>query len=155
MSAQELRRGADPACIYSIAFSRGAQWLAVSSDKGTVHVFSLDRRRASTAAVDAAAAAGGAPGAPDGGALRNPVSAFSFVSAILPVPYFASERSFAQFRLPEETRSIVGFGPGPCTLVVASLAGSFYTATFDPERGGACEQRSYCKFVELEGDAGA
>jgi hypothetical protein len=24
--------------------------------------------------------------------------------AILPVPYFASERSFAQFRLPEETR---------------------------------------------------
>jgi len=39
--------------------------------------------------------------------------------------------------------------------VVASLAGSFYTAAFDPERGGACEQRSYCKFVELEGDAAA
>ena len=133
----------------------------MSSDKGTVHVFSLDRRRGAggagggTAAVDAAAAAAGAPGAPDGGALRNPVSAFSFVSAILPVPYFASERSFAQFRLPEETRSIVGFGPGPCTLVVASLAGSFYTATFDPERGGACEQRSYCKFVELEGEPSA
>jgi hypothetical protein len=52
-------------------------------------------------------------------------------------------------------RSIVGFGPGPAALVVASLAGSFYTAAFDPERGGACEQRSYCKFVELEGDAAA
>ncbi|KAK9846636.1 hypothetical protein WJX81_008098 [Elliptochloris bilobata] len=161
---QELRRGADPACIYSIAFSRGAEWLAVSSDKGTVHVFSLDRGRAGApgggaAAADAAAAAGGGAGAGSGGAadggLRNPVSAFSFVSSILPMPYFASERSFAQFRLPEETRSIVGFGPGPATLVVASLAGSFYTAAFDPERGGACEQRSYCKFVELEGDAGA
>lgn len=27
--------------IYSLAFSSTAQWLAVSSDKGTVHVFSL------------------------------------------------------------------------------------------------------------------
>ncbi|MBA0802540.1 hypothetical protein Gohar_012823, partial [Gossypium harknessii] len=38
---QEVRRGADRAEIYSLAFSSNAQWLAVSSDKGTVHVFSL------------------------------------------------------------------------------------------------------------------
>ncbi|CAK9178029.1 unnamed protein product [Ilex paraguariensis] len=38
---QEVRRGADRAEIYSLAFSSAAQWLAVSSDKGTVHVFSL------------------------------------------------------------------------------------------------------------------
>lgn len=37
----QLRRGADRAEIYSLAFSTNAQWLAVSSDKGTVHVFSL------------------------------------------------------------------------------------------------------------------
>lgn len=37
----QLRRGADRAEIYSLAFSSTAQWLAVSSDKGTVHVFSL------------------------------------------------------------------------------------------------------------------
>jgi len=36
-----VRRGADRAEIYSLAFSSTAQWLAVSSDKGTVHVFSL------------------------------------------------------------------------------------------------------------------
>lgn len=36
-----MRRGADRAEIYSLAFSSSAQWLAVSSDKGTVHVFSL------------------------------------------------------------------------------------------------------------------
>ncbi|KAL0420013.1 UNVERIFIED_CONTAM: Autophagy-related protein 18a, partial [Sesamum radiatum] len=36
-----VRRGADRAEIYSLAFSPTAQWLAVSSDKGTVHVFSL------------------------------------------------------------------------------------------------------------------
>ncbi|GFY90590.1 transducin/WD40 repeat-like superfamily protein [Actinidia rufa] len=38
---QEVRRGADRAEIYSLAFSSTAQWLALSSDKGTVHVFSL------------------------------------------------------------------------------------------------------------------
>jgi len=40
-SLQELRRGADRAEIYSIAFSANSQWLACSSDKGTVHIFSI------------------------------------------------------------------------------------------------------------------
>ena len=34
-----MRRGAEKAEIYSLAFSSNAQWLAASSDKGTVHVF--------------------------------------------------------------------------------------------------------------------
>lgn len=38
---QELRRGADRAEIYSIAFNPTSQWMAVSSDKGTIHIFSL------------------------------------------------------------------------------------------------------------------
>ncbi|XP_027775212.1 autophagy-related protein 18a-like [Solanum pennellii] len=33
---QEVRRGSDRAEIYSLSFSPTAQWLAVSSDKGTV-----------------------------------------------------------------------------------------------------------------------
>lgn len=37
----QVRRGVDRAEIYSLAFSSDAQWLAVSSDKGTVHVFGL------------------------------------------------------------------------------------------------------------------
>lgn len=41
MSLQELRRGTEPAHIHSIAFSKHCDWLAVSSDKGTVHVFAL------------------------------------------------------------------------------------------------------------------
>ncbi|GAB4829861.1 Autophagy- protein 18a [Ancistrocladus abbreviatus] len=36
-----VRRGADRAEMYSLAFSSTAQRLALSSDKGTVHVFSL------------------------------------------------------------------------------------------------------------------
>ena len=37
----EFRRGADPAQIYSIVFSKDWAFLAVTSDKGTLHVFSL------------------------------------------------------------------------------------------------------------------
>lgn len=37
----QVRRGADRADIYSISLSPNVQWLAVSSDKGTVHIFSL------------------------------------------------------------------------------------------------------------------
>lgn len=36
-----ISRGADRAEIYSICFSPNSQLLACSSDKGTVHVFSL------------------------------------------------------------------------------------------------------------------
>lgn len=44
---RELRRGSDPAKIYSLAFSHGdmPNWVAVTSDKGTAHIFSLSGRR--------------------------------------------------------------------------------------------------------------
>lgn len=45
----QVRRGLDKAEIYSIALSPNVQWLAVSSDKGTVHIFSL---RVRVAGVD-------------------------------------------------------------------------------------------------------
>jgi WD40 repeat protein len=38
----ELRRGADRAEIYNIAFNMDASRLCVSSDKGTIHIFNLD-----------------------------------------------------------------------------------------------------------------
>ncbi|KAL5974874.1 Autophagy-related protein 18d [Asimina triloba] len=38
---QEVRRGVERAEIYSIALSPNVQWLAVSSDRGTVHIFGL------------------------------------------------------------------------------------------------------------------
>lgn len=74
---QELRRGADPARIFSIAFSRGdiPQFVAVSSDKGTVHVFNLDPKR--TAAIPSTDATSTQI---DGNSPKNPVSALKFVS---------------------------------------------------------------------------
>jgi len=38
---QELRRGADKADIFCLAFNANSSYLAVTSDKGTVHIFRL------------------------------------------------------------------------------------------------------------------
>ena len=77
---QEVRRGADPAKIYSIAIS-GNDLLAVTSDKGTVHVYSLDSSTEEKAEEKG----------------TNTKSIFGFMKGVLPT-YFSSEWSFAQFK---------------------------------------------------------
>ena len=47
-----------------------------------------------------------------------------------------------------QVRSVVGFGNSPATIVVASASGVFYTAAFNSQKGGMCEQRSFCRFLE-------
>ncbi|MEW5303208.1 MAG: hypothetical protein WDW36_005921 [Sanguina aurantia] len=172
---QELRRGADSALIHSLALSRGCEWLAVSSDKGTVHVFALSESVATQGeevpAIDGPEAGaayegdgrgagnggsngGGAPAAPT--PRHNTTSMFKRVKGLVPViplpKYFTSEWSFAQFRVHEEQReglrSVVGFGPQPHTLVIITSTGSFYRVSFDPAKGGLCHQDSFCKYVD-------
>lgn len=38
---QEVRRGSDKAEIYSITFDKSSRWIACSSDKGTIHIFTV------------------------------------------------------------------------------------------------------------------
>ncbi|KZT53311.1 hypothetical protein CALCODRAFT_440316 [Calocera cornea HHB12733] len=79
---RELRRGADKAEIYGTAFRKDERELAVWSDKGTIHVFSL--------------------GLDGPGTSINQRSALAPLSAVLPLPkYFQSEWSYATFRLPQ------------------------------------------------------
>jgi len=40
---QEVRRGSDKAEIYSIAFDKLSNWIACSSDKGTIHIFHVSK----------------------------------------------------------------------------------------------------------------
>jgi WD40 repeat protein len=62
---QEVRRGADRAEIYCIAFNPTTEWLACSSDKGTVHIFKLKNppKTKSKAALAASTGTGGAAAA--------------------------------------------------------------------------------------------
>ncbi|KAA8536855.1 hypothetical protein F0562_029333 [Nyssa sinensis] len=140
---QEVRRGADRAEIYSLAFSSTAQWLAVSSDKGTVHVFSLKVDSGSLAIERTRSA-------PEPHFSTPPaVSSLSFIRGVLP-KYFSSEWSVAQFRLHEGSQYIVAFGHQKSTVVILGMDGSFYRCQFDPEVGGEMTQLEYHNFLKPE-----
>jgi hypothetical protein len=113
----ELRRGADKADINSISFDKTDHWLACTSDKGTVHIFSL---------FEAVKGVAGSPQAdkPKEGTpkeskaeVKNPTSVFKFMKGMF--SYFSSEWSFAQFRVPDN-RTIVGFGPEDKNVIIGN-----------------------------------
>ncbi|XP_022728239.1 autophagy-related protein 18a-like isoform X2 [Durio zibethinus] len=144
---QEVRRGADRAEIYSLAFSSNAQWLAVSSDKGTVHVFSL-KINAGSPGIDRSRSASDI--------VTSPHSSLSFIRGVLP-KYFSSEWSVAQFRLVEGSQYIVAFGHRKNTVVILGIDGravgygcSFYRCQFDPVNGGEMTQLEYHNFLKPE-----
>ncbi|KAK4492578.1 hypothetical protein RD792_003393 [Penstemon davidsonii] len=140
---QEVRRGADRAEIYSLAFSPTAQWLVVSSDKGTVHVFGLKANSGNVQSERSSSPPGS----------NSPVTAsgssLSFIKGVLP-KYFSSEWSVAQFRLPEGSQYIVAFGHQKDTVVILGLDGSFYRCKFDPATGGEMTQLEYHNFLKPE-----
>ncbi|KAA8543122.1 hypothetical protein F0562_021383 [Nyssa sinensis] len=140
---QEVRRGADRAEIYSLAFSTTAQWLAVSSDKGTVHVFSLKVNLGNLGSDKTNSASDPSV------AVTSSSSSFSFIKGVLP-KYFSSEWSVAQFRLVEGSQYIVAFGHQKNTVVILGLDGSFYRCQFDPVSGGEMTQLEYHNFLKPE-----
>ncbi|KAH0865584.1 hypothetical protein HID58_082795 [Brassica napus] len=143
---QEVRRGADRAEIYSLAFSSNAEWLAVSSDKGTVHVFGL---KVNSGVKDTPTRIASNVTRP-----TSPSSSLSLFKGVLP-KYFSSEWSVAQFRLVEGTQYIVAFGHQKNTVVILGMDGrsldyllccfdnSFYRCQFDPVNGGEMSQLEY------------
>jgi WD40 repeat protein len=143
---QEVRRGADRAEIYSICFNHTSQWLALSSDKGTIHVFALvNKNPVEPSAEDDPNKTAGA--APDEKQSQGAAAyGLSLIKGILP-KFITGERSFAQYRVPG-SHTIVAFGTEKNSLIVVSADGTFYKALFDPEKGGECVQESYAKFVK-------
>ncbi|XP_068658963.1 autophagy-related protein 18a-like [Aristolochia californica] len=140
---QEVRRGADRAEIHSLAFSINAQWLAVSSDKGTVHVFNLKVNQE-------------LPGIDKTRTSSNPnlqvtsaSSSLSFIKGVLP-KYFSSEWSVAQFRLQEGAQYVVAFGHQKNTVVILGVDGSFHRCQFDPVNGGEMSQLEFYNFLKPE-----
>lgn len=145
---QEVRRGAHRAEIYSLAFSSTAQWLAVSSDKGTVHVFNLkvdsgslgnDRSRITLERNLSASSS---------------IMSFSFfrgsyLAGVLP-KYLGSEWSVAQFRLHEGIQYIVAFGHQRNTILILGMDGSFHRCQFNPDLGGDMKQLEHYNFLKSE-----
>ncbi|KAL9247789.1 hypothetical protein vseg_021181 [Gypsophila vaccaria] len=154
---QEVRRGTEKAEIYGIAFSPNVQWLAASSDRGTVHIFCLrvrvagedvSTRPSPTAALLHQNSSSSLEPFFSQSAGANPSLSMP-LKGVLP-KYFSSEWSFARFHLPEITRCIIAFGSNN-TIIVAGLDGSFYRYRFDPNNGGEMSQVEYVRFLKTDG----
>lgn len=151
----ELRRGSDRALIFkyhftsilcyssvdSIRFSFDGHRLCVSSDKGTVHIFRLEKPQEGLTCLsdDEEEILESAPP-------KNPL-AIPFVKDILP-KYFSSKWSFANFHV-NDTRFIATFGSEKNTVVAVSSDGNYYKYAFDLAKGGECIRQAYNKFLQI------
>ena len=121
---QELRRGKDKADIKHICFSPNYSLLAASSNKGTIHIWSLSHTLKNlNKNVD--------------NEIENKTSTFKWLPKFLWGDFFNSEWSFAQVRITDQ-KSICCFGSENSIIIVSSL-GKYYKALIDMENGGDCK----------------
>ncbi|KAL9142715.1 hypothetical protein ABFS82_14G189100 [Erythranthe guttata] len=139
---QELRRGFERAEIHSLSFCPTAPRLAVSSDKGTVHVFNVN-------IVDSNLRINGWLNAELKELAPAPVSRFSFIKGYLP-KYLSYEWSVAHFRVKEGLRHMVSFGKEKNTLDIIGIDGRLYRCKFDPEAGGEMTTLESHNFIQTE-----
>jgi WD40 repeat protein len=109
---RELRRGTDTAEIFGLSLRPDGGALAVSSDKGTVHVWRLAREREKPKpAEECARPCRSRCTLTPSRTARKPIS-FSTFKPYLP-KYFSSEWSHSQFRLPPPAVPLTRFSSVP------------------------------------------
>jgi len=126
---QELRRGTENAEIYSIAFDETNRFLAVSSDRKTIHIFIINKEENKIEQEE-----------DEENMISNKKSMFGNLANIFGMgkKYFNSEWSFAQFKV-NSNKSICTFGKDH-SIIVVSNDGKYYLASFDPKVGGECKK---------------
>lgn len=122
----ELRRGANNAHIYCINFNQESSLVCVSSDHGTVHIFSLEDEDK-----------------------KNKQSSSSS-SSFLP-KYFNSKWSFAKIQIPGASQCICAFGSKQKqdlqSVIVICADGSYYKYSFNVK--GDITRDVYAHFLEM------
>ena len=126
---KELRRGTENAEIYSVAFDNTNRFLAVSSDRKTIHIFIINKEENKIEQNEN-----------ENNLASNKKSMFGNLANFFGMGknYFNSEWSFAQFKI-NSTKSICTFGQDN-TIIVVSNEGKYYKASFDPKAGGECKK---------------
>lgn len=92
---KELRRGKEKAEIHSICFDLKGLWLACSSNKGTIHIFSVNIKADAAGIKLSDEEAKVEEDRPE-----NKKSGLKFMKGIS--NYFDSEWSFARFKIPND-----------------------------------------------------
>ena len=124
---QEVRRGKDKADIKYICFEPNFRFIAASSNKGTIHIWSLaNTLKMLNKSSDS-----------DKNIVENKTSGLKWLPTFLGGEFFNSEWSFAQVRITDQ-RSICCFGADN-TIIVVSTEGKYYRAQIDLEKGGDCK----------------
>lgn len=121
-------------------FSHDSQRLCVASDKGTVHVFKLEKPEEGLNCVSD----------DEEEKLPSPnktTGNLPFVKDILP-KYFSSKWSHAQFHL-ADAKFIATFGSEKNSIIAVSTDGNYYKYTFDLVAGGECIRQAYNKFLMI------
>ena len=123
---QEVRRGKDKADIKYICFEPNYKYIAASSNKGTIHIWSLAHTLKSLNKANEEA-----------NLIENKTSGLKWLPKFMGGEFFSSEWSFAQVRI-TDPRSICCFGKDN-TIIVVSTEGKYYKAQIDVEKGGDCK----------------
>jgi len=121
---QELRRGSEPAEIYSLSFDLKSRYIACSSNKGTVHIFNIKNDKM------------------DENEAKNQKSFLGNVASFIGLQneYLNSEWSFAKYRLPTKEKNIIGFNQkNEDSIIVVALNGKYYQSKFDDKVVGECK----------------
>ena len=126
---QELNRGKDKAEIKYIALDFKNQFIAASSERGTVHIWSLSQ------SIEKIKKSGKVLMVEEekNNKITNTGSYFGFIG----MGYFKNEWSFAQVRL-EDPYSIFHFGSENILIIITST-GKYYKARIDLQKGGECQ----------------
>ncbi|XP_033216939.1 WD repeat domain phosphoinositide-interacting protein 4-like [Belonocnema kinseyi] len=120
----ELRRGTDPATLYCISFSRDSEYLCVSGDKGTVHIFAIKDTH------------------------LNKKSTFSKMGFL--GNYVDSQWALTNFTVPPESPCVCAFGSKNSVIAVC-MDGTFHKYVFTPD-GKNCNREAYDVFLDVCND---
>ncbi|CAN8002975.1 WD repeat domain phosphoinositide-interacting protein 4 [Ixodes scapularis] len=115
----ELRRGTDPATLYCINFSHDSEFLCVSSDKGTIHIFALKNTQLNR---------------------RSTFSHMGFLG-----PYVESQWALAHFTVAAECACVCAFGSASSVFAIC-VDGSFHKYVFTKD--GSCNRKAYDIYLE-------
>lgn len=124
-----LRRGNDSADIYSINFDKTSQYVLITSNKGTVHIFNIGKSKV----------------------VKNPKSFLSSLAPYLNMQntYLDNEWSFAQYHTKSKIFNIANFSGKNNDIVVLTEDGMYYRAQFN-YKGGECKTLQEKSFLGME-----
>jgi len=122
---QELRRGTENHQILSISFNPTSDWIACTSDTGTVHIFRV-----------AASAGGESPAGDkeDKVEVKNKTSKLAFMKVFH--HYFGSEWSYSHLKKISEKKTKVIFGPEEKQIIVIGYDGKYHCVAFESKENG-------------------